>query len=65
MAYIGDLREAVFVTIDANRYQCSDFYKWHAQLYMSPKDETWLTRNPNRPQLLGEGWITVPDEPED
>jgi len=63
VAYVGDFREWVMVLIDGTPYQCSDYYKWHAQWYVKPKNGTELTRDSTTLQKLGSGWITVPDSP--
>lgn len=65
LAYIGDFRDRVEVKIYGQWYQCSDFYKWHAQLYTMPKpnDAPNMTRTALDEQKLGQGWITIPANP--
>ena len=62
-AYIGDFREWVKVKIDGTWYQCSDYYKWHSQMYLEWKNDTEITRDSLGLQKLSAGWITVPDSP--
>jgi hypothetical protein len=62
-AYIGDFREWVMVEIDGTAYQCSDYYKWHSQMYLKWKNDTEMTRDSLGLQKLSAGWITVPDSP--
>jgi len=63
--YIGDFREWVEVKLDGIDYQCSDYYKWHAQVWTKSKDGTNdTTRDSLNKQKLGGGWITIPDEPD-
>ncbi len=62
-AYVGDFRECVRVSIMGDMHQCSDFYKWHHQMYLKPKNETELTRAAAGLQKLGGGWIAIPDKP--
>jgi hypothetical protein len=54
------------IYLHGNEYQGSDFHKWHAQLYVEAKPPTIedLTRSDPGLQLLGSGWIVVPDNPE-
>jgi len=61
--FVSDFREWALVSIMGEMRQCSDFYKWHHQLYLQPKNETDLTRAAAGLQKLGGGWIVVPDEP--
>jgi hypothetical protein len=63
LASVGDFYEWVEVVIDGSSYQCSDYYKWHSQWYLKPKNATELTRDSSTLQKLGSGWITVPDTP--
>ena|GEM_PF-1996334 len=63
LAYIGNFREWVAVEIDGVSYQCSDYYRWHSKLYTKPKPSTqYMTRNWSKPQELGGGWVSVPEE---
>jgi len=43
-------------------YQCSDYFSWHAQLYLCSKNATELTRDAHDLQKLGDGWLRVPDD---
>ncbi len=61
--YVGDFRDRVLVQIGGSWYQCSGWYKWHAQLRMEPKNATELTRSDPALQLLDVGWISLPDQP--
>jgi len=63
LAHIADYREFVRVKIGSQWYRCSDFYKWHAQIYIKPKDAAYLTRDVPERQKLGGGWITIPNMP--
>ena len=63
MAAVGDLRNWAEVRIDGVLHQCSDFYKWHFQFYLEPKDATNLTRSAMSQQKLGSGWIPIPTSP--
>ena len=64
-ADIGDLKECAVLWLGGNHfYRCSDWYKWHYQIYVKPKEGTeWLTRDVPAKQKLGGGWINVPDNP--
>lgn len=62
-AHIMDLRQRVLVSFGGGWRQCSDFYKWHSQIYLKPKNATELTRDAPALQNLGGGWIAVPDNP--
>jgi hypothetical protein len=63
VAMIGDFREWVIVSIDGSWYQCSNYYKWHTKTITKPKNDTEMTRTYILSQLLGGGWIVVPDSP--
>ena len=65
VADIGDLKVCAVLSFGGdNFYQCSDWYKWHYQIYVKPKGGTeWLTRDVPAKQKLGGGWINVPDNP--
>jgi hypothetical protein len=65
VADIADFRECVFLWLGGVQfYQCSNWYKWHSQIYVKPKNATELTRDAPAKQKLGGGaWITVPDNP--
>ena len=58
--HMANLREWVTVKIDGTPYQCSDFLKWHSQVYLKPKDANDLTRGINE-QKLGGDWIGIRD----
>lgn len=61
---IIDFREYVKVRIDGTWYDCSGFYKWHSKCYTKPKaGTTFMTRDSIGLQILGSGWITVPNSP--
>jgi hypothetical protein len=60
---IADWRECVWVNFGGEWYQCSNFYKWHSQIYVKPKNATELTRDAPALQNLGGGWINVPTNP--
>ncbi len=60
--YTGNFREYVAVEIDGTWYQCSDFYKWHAQYYLKQKLPGRLMRGITN-NLLGQGWISIPGIP--
>ncbi len=63
-ADIMNLREYVCVLVSGNWRQCSDFYKWHHQMYTMPKAGTvWRTRSDPALQKLGGGWINIPNNP--
>lgn len=62
-AVVNLFRQRVLVKLDGTWYQCSDFCKWHSQLYLKPKDELWLTRDVPAKQKLGGGWINIPANP--
>jgi hypothetical protein len=62
-AYVADFRECVYVAVRGDWRQCSNFYKWHHQLYLQPKNDTELTRAAAGLQKLGGGWIAIPDQP--
>ena len=63
IAYIADFREWVMIYIDYEWYQCSDYYKWHSQIYTKPKNDDYITRDALSLQKLGADWITVPENP--
>lgn len=58
----ANLREWVTVQIDETPCQCSDFCKWHSQVYLKPRSYFHLTRGKTQ-QELGEGWMTMPSSP--
>lgn len=60
-----NFKQWIDVKIDGIWYQCSDYYKWHSQVYLRPKNETELTRHFWNRQKLNKGWITIPNEPND
>ena len=63
LGYVFDAREWVMVKIDGSWYQCSKYYKWNTKTITKPKNDTEMTRTYILSQLLGSGWITVPDTP--
>lgn len=62
---ICDYKDSVVIYLDGSPYQCSDFAKWHSQIYLKRLDPdpnvTIMTRDANN--LLGAGWIPVPETP--
>jgi hypothetical protein len=56
-----DFRESVYVDIGGTKSQCSDFYKWHAQVDLEQKNPSEWTRTNMANQKLGSGWITISD----
>jgi len=63
LCQIANFREYVKVKIGGTWYQCSDYFKWHSKLYTKPKNPTFMTRDWAKPQVLGDGWVTVPESP--
>jgi hypothetical protein len=64
LAMFFDAREWVIIKIDGSWYQCSDYYKWHSKTITVPKlTDNEMTRAYMDLQLLGGGWIIVPDSP--
>jgi hypothetical protein len=65
LAIIWDFREYVVINIGGTWYQCSNYCKWHSKVYTEPVSESssYMTRSAMSLQALGEGWITVPDNP--
>jgi len=60
-----NLREYAKVQLYGTWRQCSDFHRWHSQLYLKPKNETELTRHDMDRQKLGAGWIAFPANPQE
>lgn len=64
VADIADFRERVLLWLGGDEfYQCSNWYKWHSQIYLKPKNAGELTRDAPAKQKLGGGaWIIVPED---
>jgi hypothetical protein len=62
-AQILDFREIVNVNLYGVWFQTSDYFTWHSQLYLVPKNATELTRDSMDMQKLGPGWIAIPENP--
>ena len=57
-----NFREFVNVEIYGVNYQCSDYYKWHSQIYLKPYEgEYRVTRDSMNKQKLESSWIIVDD----
>jgi hypothetical protein len=63
-----NFKDHAVITIDGITSQCSDYYKWHSQMYLKRVNENDpnnldLTRDAQGLQKLGGGWITIPANP--
>lgn len=61
LLYYANLRNATYITFYGEKFQVSDWVRWHTKLDLIPKDANTLTRHPNtQSQDFGTGWIPVP-----